>query len=121
MASKFRGASVYWNGKRIASAVSGSFTPAMAGDDVITEDGFQDVSDGAKTTDIQIERATPVAGDGLTLHLGDRGTVTVAPINGQVVTLKPAIVMEAPASWDHKAGTMTGTLRFHGGEPKYIG
>lgn len=119
MASKFRGASLYWNGRRVASATSGSYTPTMAGEDVITEDGFQDVSDGAETTDVQIERATPIVGDNFDLRLGDRGTVTLYPVNGKVITLKPAVVMEAPATWDNRTGTMTGTMRFHGGRPKY--
>jgi hypothetical protein len=118
MASKFRGASLYWNGRRVASATSGSYTPTMAGEDVITEDGFQDVSDGAWTTDIQIERATPIVGDGFAFNLGDRGTVTLYPVNGKTVTLKPAVVMESPQSWDNRTGTMTGTVRFHGGKAK---
>lgn len=122
MASKFRGASVYWNGRRIASAVSGSHTPSTSGgEDVITEDGLEDVTDGAEINEVQVERALKVAGDGLNLKIHDRGKLAVSPVNGQIITIPNCVVMEVPTQWDHKAGTMTGTLRFRGGKATYTG
>jgi hypothetical protein len=122
MASKYRPPSAYWNGRRIASAVSGSHTPSTSGgEDVITEDGYMGVTDGAEINEVQIERAMKVTGDGLNLSIHEVGTLTLSPVNGQVLTIPNCTVMERPSSWDHKAGTMTGSFRFRGGKATYTG
>jgi len=122
MASKFRGASVFWKGKRFAYAVSGSYTPSTSGgEDVITEDGFQDVTDGAEINEIQVQEAIPFIGSGLVLDVHDRGTVTVSLVRGRTITIQNAVVMEAPSEWDHVKGTMTGSYRFRGGKATKVG
>jgi hypothetical protein len=122
MASKFRAASTFWNGKRMSYATNGEWTPSTSGgEDVITEDGFQDVTDGAEINEVSIDYAIPYLGTGIVLKVHDRGTLTVAAPNTQVITMPNCVVMEAPVTWDHVKGTMTGKYRFRCGKATRTG
>ena len=122
MASKFRGASVFWKGRRFANQVSGSYTPSTSGgEDVITEDGLQDVTDGAEINEVQIQVAKPYLGSDIVLDVHDRGKLTVSLVDGRTITIDNAVVMEAPSEWAHDKGTMTGSYRFRGGKATKVG
>lgn len=121
MASKVVTCSLYWNGRRFSAQISGSYTPTMQSEPVYNEDGYVCMTAGAKESDVEVSFAKLLEGDGIEFSLGDVGTITLAPINGKVVTIANATVMETPIEWDATKGTMTGRLKLHGGAPKYSG
>lgn len=122
MASQYRPVSVYSNGKRIASATNGEWTPSTSGgEDVIDEDGHQGVTGGAEINEVTIDRAIKYLGDGHVLKVGDMVTVTLGTVNTQVITIPNMTVMEVPVTWDHVKGTVTGKLRFRGGKATRTG
>jgi hypothetical protein len=121
MASKFGPSSFYWKGRRLSETATGDFSHKMAGEDIVTEDGFVDVSDGVHTSDVNLDFSVLRAGNPVKLTPGDRGNVSLSPVNGRVVQIQNATVMEASYSWDVKTGITTGKVVLHGGKPKYIG
>jgi hypothetical protein len=121
MASKFGPSTFYWKGRRMSEAATGDFSHKMAGEDIVDEDGFVDMSDGVHTSDVSLEFATKRAGNAIVIDPGDRGNVSLSPVNGRVVQIQNMTVVESSYSWDVKTGITTGKLTLHGGKPKYVG
>lgn len=124
MASRFRWASCYVNGRRVAQATDGTYSIKGNGEDIITEDGWDGHSDGAITTEMSLNRAIPVGGDNMSLEeaLLNRQYVKVtwASLNGKVFQSEMRIT-DISFNGDHRAGTQTAALSATGGKPELIG
>jgi hypothetical protein len=124
MASKYRWASCFVDGRRVAYSTEGSYEITENGEPMITEDGWNGESDGVILTSMNLTRACPVGGDGLTLEetLLQRKYVKItwASLNGKIFTSEMKI-KTASFSGNHNSGAQNGTITAAGGKPEIVG
>lgn len=122
---RIRHASVYLEGKKVASAKSGSFSINSGDESQIADEGFFGHADGATTSTLSIDTIEPVREtdskkiiDALLQKKYIK--LAIAVISGGIyeVTMRPKSVS---FDWDATAGTLNGKFEFEGGEPKRTG
>jgi hypothetical protein len=125
MASKFRAASIYVKNRRFKFQTDGSLQMSDGSEAIIIEGGYENHSTGPLTSQVQMNRAVPVGGDGSNLEEyfveQEEVEITMGPINGKLVTIKPMRITEASFAGDHRNGTQTGSITLMGGKPKITG
>lgn len=114
-------ASMYANGKKIAEMYDNTYSISSGDEPQFADIGFAGMSDGAITTSLDCSVIVPVQGLSVSMDdflLGKQDVdILLSPIAGRLhqITMR---CTNADYKSDAKTGTLNGTFKFFGGEPK---
>lgn len=121
---RFRHASFYFKGKKVATCNALEETIQTGNEDQIGDEGWMGVSSGARMTKLSTDHIVPVAGIGVSIleaMLADEYVdVGLGIVDGKVHKLKMAIIQGTYSS-SAPNGTLTGKFEFSGGAPELVG
>lgn len=124
MPDVFRHFSMYFKGRKVATASGNQYDIDTNNEDQIGDEGWMGVSDGAKMTKLSTDCVVPVAGVGVSIvadMLNNKYVdIGLGIVDGKVHKVKMAI-MKASFTADATKGTLNGKFEFSGGKPEITG
>lgn len=112
---------MYMGGKKVAEMYDNTYDIASGDEPQYGDDGFEGMTDGAVTTQLDCTTIVPVSGMSVSIVnalLGKQDVdITLGIIDGHIhqITMRPT---GANFKSDAKTGSLAGSFKFFGGVPK---